>query len=486
MLLDKIQAFVRATGALRGGETYVVGVSGGVDSVSLLHALLALAPLLGISLHVAHLDHGLRGEEAAADARFVADLARAWDLPATVAKADVPRYRRERGVSTEVAARAVRYAFFADLVRRLGASAVVVAHNADDQVETVLLHVLRGSGLAGLRGMAVVQQLAVAGASRWAELWSADATEVTTLTVLRPVLTASRAEVEAYAAAHGLTYRRDPSNEDRSYVRNRVRHELLPLLETYNSAVRQALGRMARLVADDYAYLQRAADEAWPRVAREEAGAVALALPAFQALDPALRRLVVRRAVAALVGEVADFTAAHAEEVLTLAEGGRTGAAVDLPAGLRARRAYGEVVLAGQEAAPPPLSDEGVPLQVPGDTLVSPGDWRVSARVQTGPCAGEADRWHADFDLDSVGANVVVRRRRPGDRLRPVGLHGSKKVQDILVDRKVPRAERDAVPVVASAAHLLWVVGHAVDERGRASAGSKRVLCLRFRKEGAS
>ncbi len=479
MLEERVREFARATGTLRPGETYAVGVSGGVDSLALLYALRAAAPALGISLHVAHLDHGLRGAAAAADAQFVADLARDWGLPATVAAADVGRYARERRLGSEEAARECRYAFFADVVRRLGAAGVVVGHTADDQVETVLLHFLRGSGLAGLRGMAPVQELSVSDPSRWRTPAAGLAGERWSLRVLRPLLGTTRAEVLAYAERHALTYRVDASNEDVALTRNRIRGELLPLLESYNVAFRAAVLRMARLLADDYAFLAQAAAAVWGSVAETEPGAVRLNLAALLTLAPALRRLIIRRAFAWLVGDTADLAATHVEQVEALAERGRTGGGVDLPAGVRAARTYGALLLCVREPAARALPAQGVPLRVPGVTSVEPG-WQVEADVRAGICAEADDPRHADFDLDRLDGEVVVRRRRPGDRLRPVGLGGSKKVQDILVDRKVPRWERDAVPVVAGGGRVLWLVGHAVDEQARASTASRRVLHLRF------
>ncbi len=483
MLQERVRGFARATGTLSRGETYVVGVSGGVDSLALLHALRATAPDLGIGLHVAHLDHGLRGAEAAADARFVDDLARDCGLPATVAAADVGRYARERGLGSEEAARAVRYAFFADLVRHLGAAGVIVGHTADDQVETVLLHFLRGSGLAGLRGMAAVQDLSVSNPARWRDPAAGPADERWSLRVLRPLLGTTRAEVLAYAARYALSYRQDVTNEDVAFTRNRVRRELLPLLETYNPAFRAAALRMAGLLADDYAFLAQAAAAVWDRVAVVAPAAVRVDLAAFVLHAPALRRLIVRRAFALLAGDTADLVATHVEQVVALAERGRTGAGVDLPAGVRVARTYGALVLSVGAQAGVPLPARGVPLRVPGVTAVEPG-WQVEAAVRPAACAAAADPRHADFDLDRLDGEIVVRRRRPGDRLRPPGLGGSKKVQDILVDRKVPRWERDAVPVVASGERVLWLVGHAVDEQARASAASRRVLHLRFSRRG--
>ena len=485
MLLDQVRAFARESDVLRPGDLLVVAVSGGPDSVVLLHALREMAPELGLALHVAHLDHGLRGEAGRGDARFVAELAREWGLPATIGAADVPRYRDETGLSVEAAARAVRYAFLAHLVARLGARGVAVGHTADDQVETLLLHFLRGAGLAGLRGMPPVQRLQVRGAARWRELWRAEAAEESQLTILRPLLAIWRAQVAQYATDHYLSYRHDASNEDVSYVRNRVRHQLLPALLTFNPNFKEAVLRTARLLTEDYAYLQGVADKAWSQVAREGPGAVTLDAPAFQSLAPSLRRLLIRKAVARLVGEPSDLGAEHVEAVLELAARGRTGAAVSLPRGLQALLSYDTIMLLHRMPAVPPLPTQGTAVRIPGVTEVGSG-WRATAQVRDGPCPpGERDAWHADFDLDRVGEPVLVRRWLPGDRVR-LGAGGRKKLQDVFVDNKVPRWQREAVPVVVGPGGVVWAVGEAVDQPARATSESHRVLCLRFQKGEAT
>lgn len=483
-LVRAVERFFARTGTVRRGDTLLVGVSGGVDSVSLLHALRALAPDLGVNLHVAHLDHRLRGAESAADAAFVSELAHEWNLPVTVEAVDVAAFAAERRLSLETAARFVRYSFFADAARRLGAAAVVVGHNADDQVETLLLHLIRGTGLAGLRGMRPVQRL-TAGALGRGESFSDGGQR--DLLVLRPLLDVPRAEIVAYAERHALSYRRDSTNEDRTYLRNRIRHELVPLLETYNPSFKTLARRAAGLLAEDYAYLGAAAEEAWERGASVEEGTVSLDLASLLAEMPAIRNLLVREAYARLVGDTTDLSAVHVSDVLALAEEGRTGAALALPGGVRAVRTYGALLIANALPEREALPVEGVRLNVPGLTVVEPGSLSVEATVAEQRCAGQGDRQsHVDLDLDRIEGDLLVRRRAPGDRLRPLGLGGSKKVQDILVDAKVPRWERDAVPVVTAGHRVIWLAGHAVDASVRVRDDTKRVLCLRVHREKGS
>ena len=242
------------------GQALVVGVSGGPDSLCLLHVLRELAPDLALRLHVAHLHHGLRGVDADADAAFVQETAVAWGLPVTIEHADVAALAQQTGMSLEEAARHARYSFLARVAERNGARAIAVGHTADDQVETVLMHFLRGSGLAGLRGMQPVSDFGfwMRGAEPAAAIGGA--------VLLRPMLSVSRAEILDYCADHGLTPRFDRSNEDTTFFRNRLRHELLPLLETYNPQIRRILLNSATVLADDYEHLRGQLQAAWSQV----------------------------------------------------------------------------------------------------------------------------------------------------------------------------------------------------------------------------
>lgn len=481
-LVRAVETFFARASALHFGDCLLVGVSGGVDSVSLLHALRA-APGLSVDLHVAHLDHRLRGAESAADAQFVKNLAGEWGLPVTVEAADVAAYASSLHLSLEAAARAVRYAFFARLAERLGATAVVVGHNADDQVETLLLHLIRGTGLAGLRGMRPVQRLSAYVPGR---AGGAMGNGQGDLLVLRPFLSVPRREIVAYARRHSLPYRDDASNDQRVHLRNRVRHELVPLLETLNPGFRDLAHRTTGLLAADFEYLCEAAATALERCASFEEATVRLRLGALLEEPLAIRRLLVREAYARLVGDTTDLAAGHVEDVLALAERGRTGAVLALPGKVKAIRTYGDLMLASAIPERQALPAVGVKLNVPGLTSVEPGSLCIEATFAEQRChGGEGNGLHVDLDLARAGGDLYVRRRLPGDRLRPLGLGGSKKVQDILVDAKVPRWERDAVPVLATAGRVIWLAGYALDEGVRVRNDTKRVLCLRVHKKGS-
>ena len=489
-LLDRVRETVARYHLLSAGETVVVGVSGGPDSLCLLHVLCQLSAEFDLLLHVAHLHHRIRGEDADADAAFVAALAKEWGLPYTVESRDVPGMAREKKLAVEEMARLVRYAFLARLAHRIGASKIAVGHNADDQTETVLMHWLRGSGLAGLRGMlplTPLRQLRLHLADPGLEL------EEWNLQLIRPLLEVPRVDIEAYCAAHGLQPRFDRSNLDTTYYRNRLRHELLPILETYNPAIRQVLRRSALVIADDYALLRAEMRRAWRQVVRSEDNqAIVFDLDCWRELPTSLQRATLREAIHRLRRSLRNINFVHVEDALRVAREKPAGSQATLPRGLMLTIGYNTFVVADADYVPlpdwPVLTVPSLPLNVPGVTPLPDGPWRVAAEVlprQELPTGWEdnADPWQAFLDFEVVGRELILRQREPGDRFCPLGLGGNQKlVGDFLINAKVPRARRDFVPIVASPRHIVWLAGWRVDERARVTETTTRVLHLAFRR----
>jgi tRNA(Ile)-lysidine synthase len=462
------------------GDTVVVGVSGGPDSLCLLHVLKELQQELGVSLHVAHLEHGIRGEESRADAAYVEELGRAWGVPATLECGDVPAYAAEHKLAVEEAARRVRYLFLGRVAREVDAQSVAVGHNADDQVETILMHLMRGSGLGGLRGMLPVQTL---GAEGW---WTGPV-----LRLVRPLLEVSRSEIEAHCHQHGLEPRFDRSNLDVTYHRNRIRHELLPQLESFNPRVRDVLRRSARSIADDYDYLRRQSLKAWTRLAGESETAITFPLEPWLELHPSVQRQLLREAIRRLRKSLRDITWTHVEQARIGLEEKGTGTRITLPQGLFLVKGYDGFVI-GEEISTPdlPLVTEGpLPIEVPGTFQIPGSDWRLQASVmkrdQTpGEALHNADPWQAYLDLEGTGNQLMLRARRTGDRFHPLGMSGkSKSLNAFLIDAKVPHAVRDHLPLVVSATHIVWVAGQRIDERVKITDQTRDVLHLRFAKE---
>ncbi|MBP8973505.1 MAG: tRNA lysidine(34) synthetase TilS [Anaerolineae bacterium] len=462
------------------GDRVVIGVSGGADSLALLHALLALRERLGIALHVATLDHGLRGAAGAEDAEFVRRTALDWGLPVTVGRSDAAHVARSHRLSVEEAARQVRYTFLLRVARQVGAARIAVGHQRDDQAETVLMHLLRGSGLSGLRGMLPATPLSEyhlledAAIACDPPLDSLPATPGAWPVLIRPLLDLSRQEIDGYIAAQGLTPRLDATNQDTTYFRNRLRHEVLPLLETLNPNVREALARTADVLRADADLVRAAGEAALARALRSAtADAVVLDRAAWDGLPLSSKRHVIRAAVWRLRPALRDVTFEHVEQALAVIASGQVGAQATLPGGLALRVGYDALIIAGAGAGlveggddAPALPGAGAgPVFGPGEQVeIVCGGWAFSAR----PLLPDDDlpALHADPLAAALvvpaGARLWLRARRPGDRFCPRGMGGrSQKLSDTLINLRVPAGWRDRVPLLVVDDAIAWFVAPA-------------------------
>lgn len=416
----------------------LAAVSGGADSVALLLELYELQRNGRISrLEAAHLHHGIRGAEADRDADFVRTLCERLDVPLWLERADVPGIARERGVSQESAARAVRYAFLERVRRERSLDCIALGHHRDDQAETLLLHLLRGSGTDGLAGMRV----------RAGEL-------------IRPMLFTEKEAILAYLAEHGQTFCTDSTNFETDATRNRIRLAVLPALESVNPAAKKALSEAAAHVAEDSAYLNERADEA--------ARACGTDRKRLSTLPKPIRMRVLRRLL-----PYDDFTSADLNRLDALLSA-QTGSAATLKYGVTAWTDATDLRFGIPENEPFCLEapDEGS-LKLPHGTLTVE---RVSAADV--PCGGN----DAYIDADRIKGRVTVRSIREGDRFTPFGMRGSRLISDYLGDRKVPRYRRTA-PVLCDEAGIFFLAGHTIDERMRIGADAKRIIHYHYEED---
>ena len=479
-----VGALERRVGAALGeqdlaGKRLLVAASGGPDSLALLHALWRLRGEYGLALCGAHLNHRLRGADSDADAEFAAGVFSELGIPYTVDSADVAEYRSRHKLSLEDAARRVRYAFLADAAVKHDADAIALGHTADDQAETVLMHIIRGSGLDGLRGMQTLDGRMIGGRR---------------VALFRPMLDLSRVQTWAYCDALGLTPRIDTSNSSPEFLRNRIRMELLPLLERFNPSARDALTRLARNATQDSDYLRARAAELWDDVTRDDAtqaeggGALRLDTTALCKAHAALQSRILRRAVETAGGEA---TQRHILDMMALI-GGAPGKTLHLSGGLTFVTGYGEAHIGSAAAvedalSPLPTLRGEFSVPVPGEARV--GNWHIavtSIDIQDGrdelelenPVHPSKFNFSEMLDANCVGDGLRVRGRLPGDRFQPLGMERAKSLREFMIDARIPRRWRDGLPLVVSERGIVCVPGWRIAHWARVTETTRRLLRL--------
>lgn len=450
-LPTRVSRTIREQGLFGSGDTVIVALSGGADSCALLHILAGLKEV-SPRLVVAHLNHCLRGAESDADERFCRELAGSYLLPFHCRRCDVALLARQEGLGLEDAGRRARIAFLNE-VRASDAEAVIaLAHHADDQAETVLMRLLRGSGATGLSGMRFM----------------------TDDGRVRPLLSSSRRDILAYLKARGLEYRDDSSNRDTVFLRNRIRHELVPLLTSYNPSIGERLVTTAAILSDEDDLLERLAGALYDEACSLSRGSVACLLPRLQGEHPALVRRLFRRILVKLAGDGDHFSQRHIQALEQLARSPRPNAFLNLPRRILALREYDRLLF---RTSPPPETAELGEISIPG-----PGSYRLPdgslLSLQLAEPSGAASPCASAplFDLDRAPFPWLLRGFRAGDRLRPSGMEGSKKVKELFMERRIPPAERKRIPLLFSRGELIWVCGVRASRVAAADRTSKNLV----------
>lgn len=443
--MREIEQTVSRHDMLEKGGVVLAAISGGPDSVALLDSLHALAPFHRMGLVAAHLNHGLRGEESDKDEQWVRDFCKNLEVPLETGRLGPPPE-----TNIEAWARDERYRFLVEAAGRVGASRIAVGHHADDVAETVLINLLRGAGPAGLSGIAPVRP-AKAG--------------VDAPLIIRPLIHSSRESIMAYLERQGLEYREDSSNQDPKFLRNRVRAELIPLAESISPGAKDALVRAAEVTRIEAEAL-RAFAVSWLEInCTEGSRGLSLGLRLLREVQPGFRSAILREAIARARGDLVGVALTHLTSLDALVTTGAAHGSLDLP-GLVARREYDTLVLLLPEDDTPPPKEVEQPreiiLPVPGGVLwKGPGEKEISisAKVMARPSGDPDPASETWLDPSGIKGRLLVRSRKPGDRYRPVGLPGSRKLKDMMNELRVPPRARDLWPLVVSAGEIAWVPG---------------------------
>jgi tRNA(Ile)-lysidine synthase len=458
-VINRVQKTIEKYRLLEKGDRIIVAVSGGPDSVALLGILQKLSPVYDLTLKVAHLNHGLRGEESDREEAFVGNLSASLGLPFSSKKIEMIRIIKKEKMSLEDACRKERYGYLEALRRDEGCQKVALGQHRDDQAETVLIRFLRGSGLEGLRGMVPLRDGIF----------------------IRPLIERSRKEILAYLEQEGMRYMKDSSNDQETCLRNRIRRRLIPeLLSQYNPRLAETIGRMAEIFREEDDYLRVEAG----RILKQwgcagTSGKISIPLGELQGRHPAMRRRIIKEILLTLSPSKNGIGYRHIDAVLNIAAGARPNARLDMPFQVRIRREYDRLYIEKEENREDRLEAYAYDVRLPGEVQIPEAGRRmvfVFVKMEDVSFPGRRGKQVAFMDADKIAFPLVVRNRRPGDRIEPLGMTGAKKVKDLLIESKIPPSQRNVLPMLTDRSSVLWIAGVRLSNRVKITEETKRVL----------
>jgi tRNA(Ile)-lysidine synthase len=458
MLFDRFKRTIDRYHLLEKGDRVIVGVSAGVDSMVLLHLLTACREIFDLSLVVAHVNHGFRPEESEREAELVQKETARLRLPFEYGQFNVKEFQRLGRLSPQDAARRLRFRFFEDLLLKHHAQKIALGHNADDQVETVLIRLFRGSGLRGLKGILPIRERKV----------------------MRPLLDVWREEIASFALEKKIPFLRDSSNLKEDYLRNSIRLTLIPFIEkTYQPRFKETVLRTSALLREEDDYLEKGTEKAYQKVVHETNDSLSFKWSEYQSLHRAIQWRVIRKMIERIHqggGVTEDGGSADILKVFQNLRQPPSSFLLELPRGLWVEKRYDAVLVGRRERKSLPpfeidlLSPGRTFIEEIGKEVVIEETDRDQLRDYSGPLRT------ALMDYETLRFPLKMRNFRPGDRFCPLGVRGTQKLKDFFIDHKVPKFERSSIPLLTSGEKIAWVVGYRIDERVKITEKTKKVL----------
>ena len=437
---NRFKTFIRENKLIEKGDGIVVGLSGGPDSVCLLNMLCSIREEFNLRLSAVHINHMLRGAEADGDEEYSKKLCSKLNVEFFSRKIDINKYATEKGLSSEEAGREVRYECFEEVMKKLNYNKIATAHNANDQAETILMRIMRGTGLEGLGGIPVKRD----------EVY------------IRPILFMLREEIENYCKVNNLETRIDSTNLQRIYSRNKIRLDILPYMkENFNSDVVQAINRMALILQDDNDFIEKEVDKIYNSFCTYKDNTVTLNKEIFNEERAILNRAI-RRAILQVSGSIYNVQLKNIEDIYTLGSLG-TNKKIDLPNGVIAENIYGNVVLKKRDNVKNKVEQDDINIHKEDiiDKKVLFGNYEITFEKIENKQNIKFNKSNLIkyFDFNKINGNIIIRSRKNGDKIIPLGMNGSKKIKDLFIDMKIPKELRDEIPIVQFDEEIAWVVG---------------------------
>lgn len=461
LMEEKVIGAIKEYELIEENDHIVVGVSGGPDSMALLYCLLEARKAIPFNIHVAHVNHGVRGEEARRDQLFVERIAGELGLPFYTKNVNMVEYGKEKGISSEEAGRELRYGFFREVLRSLGKGKIAVAHNMNDQAETLLMRIMRGTGPDGLKGM---------------EYKSND--------VIRPILGIDRKEIEDYIAKKGIETVLDHTNLKPIYSRNKIRLELIPYIEeNFNPNIVNTLWRMSRIFSMDLNFLEEYTEVKFNNMLKNyDKNSIILDGGKFLEEDRSIQHRIIRKAILEVNKSLQGITEAQIYSAVDILRTSQTGKEFHFTNNIVLKVNYDEIVI--EKSRDEEKTTYSYDINVPTSISLNNGYYfEFKLVTKDDNFVMEKSRHIRYFDFDKVKGNLKIRNRREGDRFVPFGMKGSKKLKDYFIDEKVPRDLRDRIPLIVDDENILWVVGYRTSELYKITDETKRILLISYKKQ---
>lgn len=462
-MIDKVIETIDKNKMLNYGDKVIVGVSGGPDSMSLLHILIKLKDKYGLSLYAAHVNHSLRGIESDQDEEFVREYCRKEGIGFYSRKVDIGRISSERGVSTETTGREERYAFFKELKDELHADKIALAHNANDQAETILMRIIRGTGIEGLAGIKPVRDGIF----------------------IRPLIEIARTEIEKYCEENGIEPRIDRTNSENIYSRNKIRLELIPYLNNnFKCNIVDGLNRLSKIIEKDNEFLELEAEKRYEAFCSSKDGKVIISKDAFKEHESVLTRII-RKSLESLTGSLYNFEKVHIYDIINIQKQG-TGKMIMLPRNVVAFNDYGDIALYLKDnLAKGTEKDENEYLLHEGTNIIKEKALIIKINMfeNKGKVLFDKNSMKKYFDYDKIKGYINLRYRKDGDKFTPLGMSGQKKLKNVFIDLKIPQYERNFIPLICFGEEIAWIVGYRVSENYKVDVNTKRILEIIMERE---
>lgn len=457
---ERVILEIKKHNLIKTNENIIIGLSGGADSMALLYILVELKLEIDFNIHIAHVNHGVRGEDALKDQEFVKGQARKLNLPYYTKNVDMIGYGKEKGITSEEAGRELRYGFFREILRNTGSGKIAVAHNKNDQAETLMMRFMRGTGVDGLKGM-----------------------EYIVGDIIRPILGVSRRDIEKYINENNIETVSDMTNFQPIYNRNKVRLELIPYIEkNFNPNIIDTMWRLSEISSVDSDFLNEHAQDTYKNVVRKENDCrVILDAKKLLNLHPSMLQRVIRNSILNINKSLQGITEAQISNAIGLIEKSRTGKEIHLSNNIVVKTNYDEVIV--QARIQKKEDDYFYVISYPG--LVNLDKIGYSFDIDILSLEDyfneKRDTYTRYFDLDKIQGNIAIRNRRPGDRFIPFGMSGTKKLKDYFIDEKISKDLRDKIPLIVDENYILWVIGYRTDERYKISDETRKILKISYR-----